>query len=375
MILGSYQNVDRSFRCKALASFSACLFAFLLAGCMDRSSKAVIEPSTIVPFEDAFTFVDTLVLDSSVIVGPIWFMDSDASGNVLITDMTAGLTHLFSNTGMHQVTYNMDTCFPTDDGHRVWASRFADGDRIISGTTKGAMVVFDRSGKCLAAKQLLTRIRSFCSRGDSIFSFRGPEGMDLPGTSKVGVYSMDLELNREIILDDPRFYRLNVSFTGLPGRDMECFQNGPYFKYHEDMDARPVRRHSHSYMSKPEFFVKRDQDIPSARHRAERNESMYAYSLLSGLYALDEDIRMTQFSRIGEKFRPDSVTDRFLTGLSIVSNSNQFKGISTMPPKGFHTARHGHLYFVGDNVVMADGDVGNPTVIRYKFNPPEAVDD
>ncbi len=328
-----------------------------------------------VPFEDLFALEDTLVLDPSVIVGRIWFMDADTSGSVLITDIAANLVYLFAPTGQHQATYSMDTCLP-DGEHSVWTSRFADNDRVILSTMEGAMVVFDRSGNCLAgSRELISSIVAFCPHGDSIFAFRGPLGRNLASTSIMGVYSMDLDLEREILLEDPEFYTLNLIYKGIAGRDMDCFSDGPYYKYHEDMDARPAHRQSQVTMSQPDFFVRRDRDIPSGFASRERSEALDAFPLLTGVYALDDDIRMMLFSRIGDEFRPENATGRYVTGMSIVSNSNKFRSRSTVPHRAPETARHGYLYFLGDNVQTDDGDIGNPAVIRYRFKAPEAADD
>ena len=376
MMADSYRTVVQH---AGQAGFLTCLLlAGLLAGCTPRSNdqpELTVHPSVMVPFEDLFVLEDTLVLDPSVIVGRIWFMDVDASGSVLITDIAANLVYLFAPEGQHQATYSMDTCLP-DGEHSVWTSRFADDDRVILSTMEGAMVVFDRSGNCLASsRELISSIVAFCPHGDSIFAFRGPQGRNLASTSIMGVYSMDLDLEREILLEDPQFYTLNLIYKGIAGRDMDCFSDGPYYKYHEDMDARPAHRQSQVTMSQPDFFVQRDRDIPSGFASRERSEALDAFPRLAGVYALDGDTRMMLFWGIGDEFRPENVTGRFVTGISIVSNSNKFRGRSTVPHKAPETARHGYLYFLGDNVQTDDGDVGNPTVIRYRFKAPEAADD
>ncbi len=329
-----------------------------------------------VPFEDLFALEDTLVLDPSVIVGGIWFMDADTSGSVLITDIAANLVYLFAPEGQHQATYSMDTCLP-DGEHSVWTSRFADNDRVILSTMEGAMVVFDRSGNCLAgSRELISPLLSFCSHGDSIFTFRGPLGLNVASTSIMSAYSMDLELEREILLEDPEFYRLNLIHKGIAGRDMDCFSDGPYYKYHEDMDARPAHRQSQMAMSRPDFFVQRDQDIPPGAMSREQRVALNAFPLLTAVYALDDDTRMMVFSRIDDEFRPENATRRYVTGMSIVSNSNKFRSMSTvLPHKAPKTARHGYLYFLGDIVQTDDGDAGNPAVIRYRFKAPEATED
>ena len=356
----------------------ACLvLAGLLTGCTSRfndPSEEVVFASELVPFEDLFALEDTLVLDPSVILGHMWFMDVDTDGSILVTDIQSDLANLFAPTGEHQMSFSMDTCYPSDSGHSLWASRFADDDRIILTTSEGAIVVFDRSGDCLAAKQKNATIASFCTRGDSIYAFRGPR---INSTSIMDVHSLDLGSSREIVLEPPELPRLNSSYRGISGRDIACFSGSPWYKYHEDMDARAVYGNSRMAKARPDFFVKRDQDVPAGLgfRSSERREVVDAYPRLIGLYALDEDIRMGVFSPIDEVYRLENLTGRDVSGLSIVSNSNQFKAVSTIPYKTPRTARNGYLYFLGEHVRMENGEIGNPTLIRYRFIPPKAVND
>lgn len=361
-----------------VANLMVCLvLAGLLAGCTRRASasnEVSVHPAALVPFEDLFVPVDTLVLDYSVILGHVWFMEVDDSGSILVLpDFRSTLAHLFSSTGHHQATYSMDTCLPIDGKHWVWSARFADNDRVILSTRGGDMVVVDRAGNCLAARRnLLEYTLSFCPRGDSIFAFRGVRGMGPEATSIVGVLSMDLELEREIRLDLPRLFRLNITKTGGRGRNMECFVDGPYYKYNEDMDGRPVRRRSQVAMARPEFFVRGEEDIgPTGREgrRAAEGASTHV-----GLYALDEDIRMSRFSNIGIQYRPDGAAGRNVSGFSIASNTGRFRSVSTVSQMTLVTARHGYLYSLDNPVQLADGEVGNPTVIRYRFIVPSAAD-
>ena len=345
-----------------------------LTGCTHPSnhqSEVVVHPSTMVPFEDLFVFEDTLVLDPSVILGRIFFMEADSAGSVLVTDMSSYLAHLFAPTGQHLASYSMETCLPSDFGRRLWTSRFADDDRVVLTTLDGAVVVFDRSGNCLAAKHMEPTILSFCTIGDSIYTFRGPRRMSM---SIMDVYSMDLESAREINLDHPEFYRLNQNHQGIAGRDLDCFRDGPWYKYHEDMDARPVYGKTRLVQARPEFFVKRDKDIPAELGILERMPVLKAFPLLSGLHALDDDTRVGVFIEISDEYRLENVSRIDTWGLSIVSNSGKFRSVSTIPYKPPRTAAHGYLYFLGDNVPMDDGDVGNRAVIRYRFKPPEGSD-
>ncbi len=352
------------------------LLVVVIAGCTqgtDTPAERTVQPSKLVPFDHLFALADTVVLDPSVLVGQIWFIDADVSGHMLITDISSGLVHLFEPTGQHISTFDKDVCYPNDSGHFTWTARFADNGSVIVTTMEGAVVIFDRSGNCLEARSNLTSpLQSFCTWGDSIFTFlglRGPERKTM-----IEVHSMDLTFQRAIELATPEFPRLNSNYLGSRGRNMDCFRGGPLYKHSEDMDATPVSDREPWTWFRPEFFIKRDKDIPDSPNMMERLAARREFPLLNGLYALNEDIRLMVFSEIEESYRPEGGSGRVVSGFSIVSNDNRFEAVSTVPPKVPYTARHGHLYFVGPNVSTPDGDVGNQAVIRYRFKIPEAVD-
>ena len=338
------------------------------------SSDEMVYASELVPFEDLFVLEDTLVLDASVLLGDIFFMDVDTDGSILVTEFQWELAHLFAPTGQHQASFSMDACYPSDFGFSPWTSRFADDDRIILTTLQGVIVIFDRSGNCLAAKKTVATIMSFCTLGDSMYTLRWPAELG-PSTSIMDAHSLDLESSREVVLEPPEFYRLNSIHRGISGRDIACFDGGPWYMYHEDMDARAVYGNSWKAKARPEFFVKRDQDIPAGLGILEAQEIMDAFPALRGLYALDKDVRLGVFHPIDEAYRLENVTGRKVSGLSIVSNSNQFNAVSTIPYKIPKTAGNGYLYFLGEHVPMENGEVGNPALLRYRFILPTAVND
>ncbi len=355
--------------------FACALLIVFLAGSSynpNPIAERAVERSKLVPFVEVFAPPDTVILDPTLLVGQIWFVDADASGNLLIMDISSGLVHLFEASGHHISTFDKDVCHPNDTGHFVHAARFADNGTILVNTLEGAMVVFDRAGNCVTARPDLTSpILSFCTWGDSLYTFlslRGPDRKQM-----FEVYTMDLVFQRAIEHAPPEFPRLNSSYLGYRGRNMDCFQGGVLYKHHEDMDAKSLSSQSLPTQARPEFFVKRDRDIPDTRNQKRRRQAFDAFPLLNGLYALDEDVRMMLFSGIDESYRLEGDNGRHVEGLSIASNSNQFDPVSTILHETPYTASHGYLYFVGDGVVMPDGEVGNSTIIRYRFIPPTSV--
>ncbi|MXY07631.1 MAG: hypothetical protein F4058_05495 [Rhodothermaceae bacterium] len=325
--------------------------------------------SNLVPFDKLFAPPDTVILDPSLLVGQIRFIDADASGNLLITDYSAGLVHLFEPTGHHVSTFDTNVCFPNDTRHTVDGARFADNGTILVNTWEGVTVVFDRAGNCVTARSDPTStILSFCTWGDSLFtllSFRGSNQKQM-----FEVYTMDLVFQRAIEHAPPEFPRLNSISSGYGGRNMDCFQGGVLYKHLGDMDAKPVSGQALRTQARPEYFVKRDRDIPFTRDLNARLQVQRAFPLLTGLYALDEDVRMMLFSWIDESFRLEGDTGQRIEGLSIASNSNQFPPVSTILHKTPSAAAHGYLYFVGDYVTMPDGEFSNSTIVRYRFIPP-----
>lgn len=199
-------------------------------------------------------------------------------------------------------------------------------------------------------------------------NLRGPERKQM-----FEVYSTDLVFQRTIEHAPPEFPRLNSSYLDSFGRNMDCFQGGVLYKHYEDVDATPVSGQALRSQARPEFFVKRDRDVPSAQNPERRRQVRDAFSLVNGLYALGEDVRMTLFSGIDESYRLEGDTGRQVLGFSIASNSNHFALVSTISHKAPYTASHGYLYFVGDYVTMPDGEFGNSTIIRYRFIPPTGV--
>ena len=335
-------------------------------------AERTVELSNLVPFDELFAPPDTVILDPSVLVGQIWFIDADALGHLLITDYSAGLVHLFEPTGHHVSTFNTNVCFPNDTRHTVHGARFADNGTILVNTWEGVTVVFDRAGNCVTARSDPTStILSFCTWGDSLFTLLSFHGSNQKQMFEV--YTMDLVFQRAIEHAPPEFPRLNSISSGYGGRNMDCFQGGVLYKHLGDMDAKPVSGQALRTQARPEFFVKRDRDIPFTRDLNARLQVQRAFPLLTGLYALDEDVRMMLFSWIDESFRLEEDTGRRVEGLSIASNSNQFPPVSTILHKTPSAAAHGYLYFVGDYMIMPDGEFGNSTIIRYRFIPPTGV--
>lgn len=348
------------------------LLVTVLTGCLsstDTPQEQTVEAARMVPFDEVFVLADTMVLDPAIILGRVWRVDADESGNVLVTDGDSWFVHLFDSQGHHITTFDWEVCYPNDSGGWVYAAQFADDGNIIVTTFLGQeVVIFDRSGNCIAAKRNM-EWRSFCTWDDSLFAYQGLQGPERKAVFEV--FTMDLTLQRVIELASSEFPRLNSSgYLGDGGRDMACFQNGPLYKNFEYMDGRPISGLGPRPMVRPEFFVERDTDVPIVQNQAARRRAREAFPSLSGLYALEEDVRMMRFSGIDESYRLAGDTRRQVVGLSIASNDNRFDAISTASPIGFSGARHGHLYTIGRSMPTPDGDVSNSTIVRYRFIPP-----
>ncbi|MXW83188.1 MAG: hypothetical protein F4246_01920 [Rhodothermaceae bacterium] len=80
---------------------------------------------------------------------------------------------------------------------------------------------------------------------------------------------------------------------------------------------------------------------------------------------------MLVYRNIDDRWRPEETEGLSVyLGLSIASNIKQFPSRSTISPISPLATGDGYIYSQGDPELLPDGDVGNPTVLRYRFIPP-----
>lgn len=146
------------------------LLAVLAVGCTssDAPRRHIID-SPLVPFDELFALEDTVRLDPSIVIGMIMFLDFNQDGHLLVSDMVTKDVYRFSASGEYMRTYSVPKCLPDEEGVVPWSSRFIDGDRIMTMTMGGPVVVFDAAGNCVAASRSLPdRSAAFCAKDDSI---------------------------------------------------------------------------------------------------------------------------------------------------------------------------------------------------------------
>ena len=218
--------------------------------------------SPIVPFGDLFASPDTIRLDSEVVVGTVNFLDVSQEGHLLISDEISKSAHHFSASGKHIQTYFIGTCQPDHTDEHVWLARFIGGRRVMLVGRDGSVAVIDESGGCAATEfRQPIGLEGACAIGDSVLMQPSFIPYFKP---EVHAVTRDLEMLNTWQIEKPEFPRLNILWKGMAGRSMECFADGPYYKYAEWSDALPVFSRGNVAKVDPVFFTKRVRDIGGA---------------------------------------------------------------------------------------------------------------
>ena len=231
------------------------LMAVLSTGCTSDPRQSRIRDSPVVPFGELFAPADTVRLDPSILIGQIGFLDVNQEGDLLVTDRIGQSVHLFSSSGEHLRTYSVPICLPDLEDFYPVSSRFIGKGQVLTMQPGGAAVVFSADGSCVDADRRWPEPSfNFCANGDSIFILRPPLRKD--SDPAVAVYTSDLHKLREITLERSKLPVLNSGVhSGILGRGMDCFGDGPYFTYLESMDAIPAYVKTGLTQQRPEFFL------------------------------------------------------------------------------------------------------------------------
>lgn len=337
------------------------------AGCATSDSplRNTVE-SPIAPFGDLFASPDTIRLDSEVVVGTVSFLDVSQEGHLLIADRISKSTHHFSASGKHIQTYLIGTCQPDHTDERVWLARFIGGGRVMLLGADGSVAVIDESGGCAATEfRVPIGIEGACAIGDVVLMQPGYSPHLKP---EVYAVTRDLEILELWQIEKPEFPWLNALWKGFAGRSMACFADGPYFKYAEWSDALPVFSRDNVAQVDPVFFTKRVRDIRRGTDLLAKRDDIHEYPTNSGIMAIDSTTRMIVYSKLPTEWRlPDVLLH---AGIAVVSNVGAFPARTAIVPFWPIGAANGYIYRKADNEILADGDFGNPLILRYKFVPP-----
>ncbi len=322
--------------------------------------------SPLVPFGDLFASPDTIHLDLDVVVGTVNFLDVSREAHLLISDDISKSAHHFSASGKHIQTYLIGTCQPDHTDEIVRLARFIGGGRVMLVGRDGSVAIMDESGGCAATEiRRPVGIEGACAIGDSVLMrpkyapFLKPE---------VYAVTRDLEMLDMWQIEKPEFPRLNAFWKGIAGRSMECFADGPYYKYAEWPDAMPVFSRGSVAQVNPVFFTKRVLDIGSGLDLQAKLDGIREYPTNLGIWAIDSTTRMIVYNRLPVEWRLADVL--LQSGIAVASNVGAFPARTAVVPFTPIGAANGYIYRKADNEVLPDGDYGNPLILRYRFVPP-----
>ena len=328
----------------------------------------------LVPFDKLFVLEDTVHLDRSVIIGGFEEMDVSNSGDLLITDHVARSVYRFSATGelLHELT--VAECDPgAERNHWPKSARFLPGGGALMWDGMGKIHLFNKAGQCidLVRSEHFVNISGICARQDSIFTMP-----HMPKFVKAKVFTSSFELLEEIELETPKWPALMGQVMLAPGRSLECFDDDAWYTYIYHADAKSLR--FKSIQHQPPFLVERRRDIPSSRGVGDLRSlsALYDASRSRGLFRLDSSTRVMVHT--GLRYRKGVLEGDI--GLTIVDHKDRFVSVSTTTsmkaPKGAGNGRiYFRIYFRDGHESLPDGGVGNPMLLRYRFIPPQPIND
>ena len=256
---------------------------------VDRAQEGV--PAPLVPFGDLFALDDTVRLDASIIIGMLSYVDIGPGGAFLVSDRASNRLHVFDLDGRHKRTLDPATCLPERSG-LLRNARFVTPDRILSLGVSGQMVMFTSEGECVAVHVPRQGAKGACASGDTLHVL--PNLMSLRKHSTTA-YSMDLDEIGSSRIAVPKHPILYNSSSGMSGRAIECFGDGPYYIFAGRADAVPVRTPQHFIPAHPPFFVERTEDLPGGAGTEDLMESVLEYPMNFGIFKIDRQTRLVVY--------------------------------------------------------------------------------
>ncbi len=358
------------------SAVSILVLASTFGACRSETAVDQILTPVRMEFEELFALEDSVQLDTSVLIGSISMLDINSMGELLVQDNQSNAVHVFSSSGTHLRTLSITDCNPEATLGFRGQSTYLDDSRIFVLTTKGAMV-FDQTGRCTQSsidQDFVTNTWSVCAFRDTIFAMP----LALQDSTHIRAYGSDLTLIDQFPLPAPRFPRRANTMLPLQGRTMGCFDDDVWWVYGEDFDATRRLRRAGLTQFRLDSFRNRTKDYPAISGVDPSNwmevtqlldKAEAEASSIVGMFVLDEMTRLVIYDGI------ESDLEERTTSALIASHEGVFWGVGTLFPDSPSAAKDGMLYFTGDPEDSPDGEVTNPTIIRYQFIPPGDNDD
>lgn len=351
-------------RCSQPFILAAAFYA--LGGCVEGGDTVSVLKSNRVEFGDLFAFEDSIRLDSAVLLGDIEFLDVSTSGEFLVSDEVGQGVYLFSPAGGLLSEMVIDVCAPGAEGFTVSSAVFFGDDRIVA-IDGDRGYVFDKDGNCIVSRQAIELLttQAICARGDTIFAWQ----QAWRDARQVIGFSDQLEPVTEIGLPLPELPALSSQYYAWKTRAIACFDDGPWVRLKEAVDARPMRTRPDLIHFEPFFYRPMKQDMlpigdPGWRRRFANAEGTW----LGGVFALQGSVHLAMYTNLPERYHHPDWTRTY--GLAIVDHADYSFSASSLVWSAPLSTRDGYAYFEGDREQLADGRVGNPVILRYRFLRP-----
>ena len=343
-------------RSRQLVGFMAIVAFASTYGCgQNATSPIVSKPST---FDDHFELVDTIVLDTSFVIGALSSLDVDPDGHLLAGNRMTSELALYLPDGTRIRELTVDDCAP--GFQNPFEGKFVfDGSRIVAHNLNVAFL-FDNKGVCQERLEDFKPMWSFCSTQDSLFAL-------LPRRNpSIISYSKDFKQATEYKLETPRFPAVFAVSRGLGGRELSCTDGDVTYFYNEEPDVRhlrgstPAGRHEPYGYSPIDWFPENHSGTADLSH--DLMELRKRSDMSIGNFDLENGYRIMVFENWREGTRKGDPTMLY----NLIDKSRPDQSYSFATDKWPLATRNGLLYVIGGSDTDAS-DATNPKIAVYRM--------
>lgn len=342
----------------ALAAIST--LALVMSGCRSGSESPIVSSGH--EFSELFQLVETVRLDSSVLIGELTYVDVSLGGDFLVSDYSAGKVMVFDRSGKVRMVLDADSCAPGLDFRPRQALYFRDREMLVTSGTQSFL--FDGDGTCNGrVEQLEPAPQSICVGPDAIFTYTTLR--ESPSLSK---YSLALSRDGDLSLVRPHLPVLTRIFQGFTGRQIACLGLGVYYLYPGDSDGRLAGASGSTAVHRPHYYYppSRDRKLGDTGSLIADGRELWNESTLAiAIYALNDRTRLVAFANSPR--RVDGGGTRAY-GLNIVNDLVPNSAGQSVFTTGIPLlAKNDRLYLLAQGTPNGRERFANPAIEVYRY--------
>lgn len=326
-----------------------------IACARDDDHRSVVSKEA--TWTDMFAYRGSIVLDNSLVIGPVGTLDVSAQGRLLASDINAMNVRLYDSSGAHIRRLDTEECAPGIQPPT--SAHFVFDDQIIAKNSNVAFL-FDSDANCIRRlDELNSPPTSLCSTADTLYGFYPRV------TPTIRSFSRQFALTQEYKLPPARSPTIITVSRGLQGRAMSCAESTVSYLYTDEPDARQLHgprgtiiHYPPNYTPVP-FLDNSHKDLSELSQRLQdlRRESDFAI----GTFELGKDFRIVVFEDWKGRIRNSPVL------LNVISKLNPEESYSVRTHNWPYASRDGKLFVKNVGGSEDRSDATNPVIEVYSL--------